>query len=446
MKRAALYIRVSTEEQARHGLSISDQRAALEAYAKTHSMTVVDIYEDAGISARKNYKKRPALLKLLADVEAQKIDIILFIKLDRWFRNVGNYYAVQEILDRNNVVWQATQEDYETQTAAGRLKVNIMLSVAQDEADRTSERIKFVFEGKRERNEPLCGSVSLGYKIDGKRLVKDPETEKAVNAFFSKYLSCGSVFQAQDYVRLEYGLDLEYQRASDMLSRPTYYGNCYGKENFCPAYITKQEFDKIQSMRKRVTRRPSKNRVYLFSGLMRCGECGTSIGGHTETTGGVAFYNCPLHYNRRGACENNKNISEKKIERHLVETVRSKMDTLKIEAQKLTEINKPKDYAPEISLLRSKIAKLKDLYLNDLISLDECKETQRSMSDRIKELEDRQKPYIPPDFSVIEKMLTDGWERMYADLSKEEKREFWRVIIKEIRFYPDRHIEYDLFI
>lgn len=77
MKRAALYIRVSTEEQARHGLSISDQRAALEAYAKTHSMTVVDIYEDAGISARKNYKKRPALLKLLADVEAQKIDIMI---------------------------------------------------------------------------------------------------------------------------------------------------------------------------------------------------------------------------------------------------------------------------------------------------------------------------------------------------------------------------------
>ena len=159
MQRAALYIRVSTEEQARHGLSLEDQRTSLIKFAKDRKMKIVGIYEDAGISARKPYTKRQALLRLLDDCRAKKVDIILFINLERWFRNVGNYYAVQDILEQNGVSWQTTQEDYDTTTASGRLKVNIRLSVAQDEADRTSERIKFVFEGKRARLEPLTGNT-----------------------------------------------------------------------------------------------------------------------------------------------------------------------------------------------------------------------------------------------------------------------------------------------
>ena len=71
-----------------------------------------------------------------------KFVIILVTKLDRWFRNIGEYYKVQEILEAHNVSWKTIYEDYDTSTAAGRLKINIMLSVAQDEADRASERIK----------------------------------------------------------------------------------------------------------------------------------------------------------------------------------------------------------------------------------------------------------------------------------------------------------------
>ena len=176
--RAALYIRVSTEEQARHGLSLGDQRESLLAYAADNGMEVVGVYEDAGISARKPYKQRPALLRLLADCKDGKIDTILFVKLDRWFRSVAGYYAVQEELDRCHVTWQATREDYETRTASGRLKVNIMLSVAQDEADRTSERIKAINEGKRLKGQPTTWRTPIGicvknrhYAICGARYV-----------------------------------------------------------------------------------------------------------------------------------------------------------------------------------------------------------------------------------------------------------------------------------
>lgn len=134
----------------------------------TEQEEIVGIYRDEGNSARKPALKRPVMLELLDDVKAGKIDRILFIKLDRWFRNVREYHRIQEILEQHHVAWQATMEDYNTATADGRLKVNIMLSVAENEADRTSERIKFIFNSKLQKKEVFFPKVPLEYKIDKK--------------------------------------------------------------------------------------------------------------------------------------------------------------------------------------------------------------------------------------------------------------------------------------
>jgi len=158
MNRAALYIRVSTEEQAIHGLSIAAQQEALDAWALANHVAVVGHYIDAGISARKPAAKRPELQRLLRRVQEDEVDLIVFTKLDRWFRNVAEYYKVQAVLDAHHVSWQAIHEDYETATSSGQFKVNIMLAVAQNEADRTGERIKMVFDSKRSRNEYI-GSI-----------------------------------------------------------------------------------------------------------------------------------------------------------------------------------------------------------------------------------------------------------------------------------------------
>lgn len=106
-KRVALYVRVSTQEQKKHGLSVDSQITALKEYCTKKKYTVVDVYSDAGISARKKYTKRPELLRLLGDCEQKKIDLILFTKLDRWFRSVADYYEVQSILEKVKVPWKA---------------------------------------------------------------------------------------------------------------------------------------------------------------------------------------------------------------------------------------------------------------------------------------------------------------------------------------------------
>ena len=131
--RAAIYIRVSTAEQAIHGKSLQAQRECLIEYADRHSMKVVGIYADEGQTARKELKKRKAIHALLRSVERGEVDIILFWKMDRWFRSVSDFYKVQDVLDEYGTKWAAVAEpNINMETRDGRLNLNIMLSHGQN--------------------------------------------------------------------------------------------------------------------------------------------------------------------------------------------------------------------------------------------------------------------------------------------------------------------------
>jgi len=201
MIRAGLYIRVSTEEQALHGYSLEAQREALTRYAREHDYYIADYYTDEGASARKPFTKRREFMRMLNDVQADKLNLILILKLDRWFRSVRDYYKVQEILETHHVDWKTVLENYDTSTAAGRLHINIMLSVAQDEADRDSERIRFVFQDKLRRNE-VIGKIPRGYKVENKKMVPgDEKTVEMVRDIFRAFLELGSFYATTVYVQ-----------------------------------------------------------------------------------------------------------------------------------------------------------------------------------------------------------------------------------------------------
>lgn len=237
IQRAALYIRVSTEEQAMHGLSLSAQRETLTRYVQENRLRLVDIYADEGVTARKKYRNRIQFMRMLKDVQEDKIDLILFIKLDRWFRNIADYYEVQKILDAHNVRWIATEEDYDTTTANGRLHLNIKLSIAQDESDRTSERIKFVFDSKVKRGEVISGKVPLGYRIAEKRLCLDENTAPVVRDIFDRYLILRSMRSLRQYMMDQHGLVYCYSGIRALLSNERYIGRAHGQDDFCPPLI-----------------------------------------------------------------------------------------------------------------------------------------------------------------------------------------------------------------
>ena len=154
IKRVALYIRVSTDRQAKEGDSLEAQENALLEYCNKHNYIIVDKYIDGGESGQKI--KRTNLQRMLDDVKQDKIDLILMTKLDRWFRNIGDFYKVIEIIKKHKTDWKTIWEDYDTTTASGEFWLNMSLSMGQLEAKRTSERINSVFDYKYNVQKTVC--------------------------------------------------------------------------------------------------------------------------------------------------------------------------------------------------------------------------------------------------------------------------------------------------
>ena len=221
-------------------------------------------------------RSRPAMGRLLHDVENGKVDLILFTKLDRWFRNVRDYHTVQSLLDQHGVLagYPGGLFHYHCRWAT---EMNIMLSVAENEADRTSERIRFVFENRRKNGE-IAGGFSrapFGYRSardsDGKRtLEKDPETQEACADFWRLALAYNSTRRAGAEVGDRWP---EYAKPYyfwlRVASSPTYAGIYHDREGmWAPVHQPGEEWRAYQSHRK--TRQQPSGRVYILSGLIRC--------------------------------------------------------------------------------------------------------------------------------------------------------------------------------
>lgn len=435
IKRAALYARVSTEEQAMHGVSLDAQKERLIQYAKENGLTIVDIYVDEGISARKRYTRRAEFMRMLEDVKAKKIDVVLFIKLDRWFRNIADYYEVQAILDRYKVNWIATDEDYDTTTANGRLALNIKLAIAQDESDRTSERIKFVFKNMVKEGRVISGQTPLGFRIENKHVVIDEDSVEIVRAMFNKYIDCRSMKETARYILSEYGISIDMKSMKRMLTNRWYIGEAYGIEGWCPAIIDARTFkiaNSIVAVRSERYDGTRSDRVYLFTGLVFCGCCGrrmtTYSCGNKNPNGtpkkNFIYYRCPGHTMR--TCEMGKQLNQKKLEQWLVENVKN-------EAKRYnTEIASKKKATPkkviDTAKIMSKIEKLKDLYINDLLPKEIYEKDYISLSNLLKEANQQQ----TTDSQPIDLSVFDGFEDMYSSLTENSKKALWSRVIKQI--------------
>lgn len=436
MKKAALYVRVSTAEQRDHGISVDSQIDALQTYCKENGYEIYGLYNDAGISARKTYRKRPALLRMIDDCKARRVDIVLFTKLDRFFRSVPDYYACIEQM--NGVPWRAIWEDYETETSAGVFKVNIMLSVAQSEADRTSERIKAVNEYRRARGD-YVGQVPVGYKREGRTLVIDEATRAGVQALFDGYLAYKPIDECVADARA-HGVVLCRHTANYVLKRPTYYGNAYGVS--VPAYITKEQYDAVMRRMTENVRKPVRTGVvFLFQSMCRCGYCGrrmssTSRRRYSKKRGDYIQinYQCPKVINDfvHKPCEGCA-INEEYVEEAIMKEIGPAMDeynaTVKAKAVRVDV----EEMLAERKAIQGKLARLADLYEDGMIDREEYKLKKDALRDELSKLPEPDKAeavVLPPD-----------WRTMYADLTREEKRKFWHRIIKEIKIYREHRIE-----
>src|SRR5690554_3254079 len=194
-QRCAIYTRKSSEE----GLdmefnSLGAQREACEAFIASQRSegfaAIRERYDDGGHSG--GTLERPALQRLLADVEAGLIDVIVVYKIDRLFRSLMDFARLVEIFERNQVTFVSVTQSFNTTTSMGRLTLNILLSFAQFEREVIGERIRDKFAASRKKGMWMGGYVPLGYDVRDRKLVINEEEAETVRMIFERFVAIGS--------------------------------------------------------------------------------------------------------------------------------------------------------------------------------------------------------------------------------------------------------------
>lgn len=289
MQKAAIYIRVSTQEQATEGYSIEAQKDKLISYCKLRDWIIHDIYIDAGFTGTNI--DRPGLQKLLTNLN--KIDIVLVYKLDRLSRNQRDIlYLVEEKFLNENINFVSILENFDTSTPFGKAMIGILAVFAQLERETIIERTKLGKERRAKEGYWNGGPAPIGYDlIDGKLIVNEYEAMQIRKVFklHKKYgqNKTAKIMNDEGY-KTKYG-NWQGRSIARILANPIYIGMVHYKDNIYAGVhdpiILKEEFEEVQEI---ISKR-SKNKVtrskYLLGGLIWCGHCGSRLKASFSTAG-----------------------------------------------------------------------------------------------------------------------------------------------------------------
>lgn len=444
--RVAIYIRVSTDRQVKEGDSMRDQLATGQKYIDTHeNMILVDTYIDDGISGQK--LKRDDFQRLLDDVRAGKIDLVIFTRLDRWFRNLRHYLNTQDILDKHGVSWTAIEQPYfDTSTPHGRAFVNNSMIWAELEAQNDSDRILGVFDDKVDNGEVLSGSTPLGYSIKDKHLIPDDDAPTAV-AIFQFYRKNGNLSETLRHMESEFGLVRTHASLKNMLTNTKYIGVFRDNKEYCPAIIDRELFEDVQRLLS-INIKDGKKYDYIFSGLVVCEDCDHIMSGcqqrsygrpradGTRTMYKYNSYRCRQGINLR-RCPNRKIVMESTLEAMMLDRIRPELEKY-IAEYEVANLPAIRTDAKRRSV-ENKLQKLKDLFLNDLITMDEFKLDREKLLLQLEKINAEDSRPVK-DLSYLRDFLKMDFESVYDSFSIPEKRELWRSIVKEIRVDHEKNI------
>ena len=194
--RSAIYTRKSSEE----GLdmefnSLDAQREACAAYVLSQRpegwIALADRYDDGGISG--GTLERPALKRLIADIELGKVDVVVVYKIDRLSRSLMDFAKLVDVFERRGVTFVSVTQSFNTTTSMGRLTLNVLLSFAQFEREVIGERIRDKVAASRKKGMWMGGSVPLGYRVESRKLVIHEEEAAAVRLIYERFVKLGSI-------------------------------------------------------------------------------------------------------------------------------------------------------------------------------------------------------------------------------------------------------------
>jgi site-specific DNA recombinase len=469
-KVVGIYIRVSTEDQAREGFSLGEQEEKLKQLCDYKGYEVYKVYCDAGISA-KDMEHRPKFQEMLKDMKDGKINYIVAYKLDRVTRSVRDLEELISQLEKYNTYLVCDRDDVNTSTANGRFFVRMLTVLSQLEIEIVSERTKFGLNGAIKSGH-LPGQLALGFKKDGnKKTIIDPATAPIVKRVFDLYLQGKTFLQISNIFNKEkvlnknwkdthieriinnrlYMGDYEmYKRLKELKNvEPVIYMNVV--EPIIPRYI----WEECQAQKIINQRTYTRDRVYTFFQKLKCPKCGKIM--KCKCSGGkrkkYVYYNCEdCHENIR------ESYVEEEFEKIVGQLLRFDNEYnelfLPLFADKEKVADKS-DIEREIINLTKQKERIKKAYMSEVVELDDFKEDLKVINEKLdiltkqleKEQELKNKNRFTPEKVMADRdlqriFMTNGkgvslFLTQWQTMTKEDKQEFIARYIESLTFEKD---------
>lgn len=447
--RIAKYGRCSSDEQKKNGYTIADQLSLMDDFCNDYQLVSVGEYVDEGVSATLEISKRKDLARMIEDAKAGKFDIILIKCIDRFFRSVEEYYACQKQLRKAGVTWISIEEpDLDPENDDAAFKINIYLTMAEYEAKKTSKRIRFNNKMRIKNKQVITGARNFlfPWAVTGEKknrhLIKNKETEEMtldVLEFFEKHQSKSATL---GYINIKYGMKLTMSTLNALLTDTLLYGEYKGVADYVEPYITKERYDRIQDILKRNARMPaSPNRVFLFSGLLKCPCCGNNMTGNYHLSGGkyhLYNYRCNAAFVRK-VCTYRKTISERKLEKQLLDNLAQYIGNEIIRVESIEEEQPKNRNAEKAAKLKAEVDRLNMMFRKGRISEEEYDTDYMKLEKQIKKLDVEEAP-PKKDLDALKGILESDYRTIYSHLTKENKKAFWRNTIKEFAIDENKNI------
>lgn len=445
-----VYMRVSTEDQAREGFSLPEQKERLEMYCKFNNYQIVEYYTDAGISA-KTGNHRPEFDRMLEDGKNGRINMIIALKLDRITRSIRDWEMLMDYSDKYNVALAFVNDKIDTTNANGKMVSRIMMSVSQNEIERTSERTIVGLEGAIKQGH-IPSRAPLGYKHIDKKLVPDPLTKDYVIRIYDLYLEGMTYNNIAKLYNKEKVNGKEKWKDTDIfkiISNVIYKGDyIQGKSTNHPKYFNKvveplvsdEKWENCQVQKKKNQRNYMRTQTYIFLQKLKCPKCGRILaGGASHKIKADKWY----FYYRCEKCGGN--IKEVEIEKSLKNILSDIFEYDNVVNEFFlpvlqNKIHNPKEeFEKEILNLQNKKQRIKKAFIDEVFTEEEYKEESTIIDNKIKEIQkkliDNEETknidltiddiLIKRDIDFINKIklpiLYDSFNQSWKDLDRKDK-------------------------
>ena len=446
-KKCGLYMRVSTEDQAKEGFSLPEQKERLEFFCKFKGYEIVEYYQDAGLSA-KTGNHRPEFERLKNDIKSKKINTIVALKLDRITRSIYDWENLMTFLDENDAYLDCVNDEINTTTANGKMISRLLMSVSQNEIERTSERTKIGMAGAIKSGH-IPHQAPLGYKHENKILVIDYSTKDIVIRIFDLYYNGLSYKKISNLFNEEKVLGRSNWRdttITTILENEIYKGDfVYGKRTKHPTYyenvvepiISKEMWEECQVQKKKNSKSYKRTLTYLCLQKLKCPKCNRILGGKATTNrkGNAYFYyychDCKIQFKENLINDYFNQFIDELVEydsvvnQFFLPMIKQKFDEPKQQLEK--EINEQKN----------KLERIKKAYINGVFELKEYNEEKKIVENAITELESKlettdcveELKFTPKD--ILLKRDIDFINKIKLEKEYKERTKTWKDYTRE---------------